>query len=308
MATHNRIPNYLLLEKATFIYMVVLSGLILFFHTNLPHWLSLLGFNLCICLFMFVVAQGINHRTGGWWYFFRHFYPLLFFIALYEENRYLIHMVFPNMFDNLVNQFELAIFGVHPTVWMQSFISFGLSEYMMFAYFCYYFLLLVLGLGLFRSNKIKQLDDLYFTITVTFFISFLGFIFFPVAGPRFALADLYQRELGGGLISHFVHNFMYSAGIHGAAMPSSHVAVALVVLVYAKRHHRILFYVLSPLVLSLFAATVYGRFHYVSDVFAGLLVGGLGIWVCDRIIKKQKVSSPLAEVKEEFSLDLARSD
>jgi membrane-associated phospholipid phosphatase len=201
---------------------------------------------------------------------------------------------------------ELAVFGSYPTVWMQKFISFGLSEYLMFAYICYYFLLLVLGL--FRSNKIRQLDDLYFTITVTFFISYLGFIFFPVAGPRFALADLHQRELGGGLFSHYVQNFMYSAGIHGAAMPSSHVAVALVVLVYAKRHHRILFYVLSPLVFSLFVSTVYCRFHYVSDVFAGFLTGGLGIWICDRIIIKQKASSPLAEVKEEFSLDLARSD
>ncbi len=217
-------------------------------------------------------------------------------------------MVFPNLFDSLINKFELVIFGVHPTVWMQKFISFGLSEYLMFAYVCYYFLVLVLGLGLFRINKIKQLDDLYFTITVTFFLSYLGFIFFPVAGPRFALYNLHQKELGGGPISHFVQNFMWSAGIRGAAMPSSHVAVALVVLVYAKRHHRTLFYVLSPLVFSLFVSTIYGRFHYVSDVFAGLLVGGLGIWICDKIIKKQEVSLPITEVQEEFSLDLARSD
>jgi membrane-associated phospholipid phosphatase len=308
MATHNRVPNYLLLEKATFIYMVVLSGLILFFHTNLPHWLNLLGFNLCICLFMFVVATGINHRTGGWWHFFRHFYPVLFFIALYEENRYLIHMVFPNLFDNLVNQFELAIFGVHPTVWMQKYISFGLSEYMMFSYVFYYFLILSLGLGLYFSHKVRELDLFFFTVTITFFFSYLGFIFFPVAGPRFALAGLHQKELGGGLISHFVQNFMYSAGIKGAAMPSSHVAIALVVLIYARRYHRILFYVLSPFVFSLFVSTVYGRFHYVSDVFAGFLVGGLGIWICDKIIKKQKTSSPPMEIKEEFSLDLTRSD
>ena len=124
---NRKTPRYLLMEKATFIYMVVLSLLILIFQANLPHWLNLLGFNLCVCLFMFLVASVLDHKPTGWRFFFRHFYPLLFFIALYEENRYLIHMVFPNLFDHLVNQFELVVFGIHPTVWMQKFISSGLS-------------------------------------------------------------------------------------------------------------------------------------------------------------------------------------
>ena len=217
-------------------------------------------------------------------------------------------MVFPNLFDNLVNQFELFVFGIHPTVWMQMFISFGLSEYMMFSYIFYFFMITILGLGLFLSHKIRELDNFFFTTAVTFFFSYLGFIFFPVAGPRFALADLHQIELGGGLISHFAQHLIGRAGIQGAAMPSSHVAVALVVLIYAKRHHRLLFYVLSPMVFSLFVATVYGRFHYVSDVIAGLLVGASSIIVCDRIIKGQSDVPEPSAVKKEFSLDLARSD
>jgi len=91
-------------------------------------------------------------------------------------------------------------------------------------------------------------------------------------------------------------------------MPSSHVAVALVVLVYARRHHRLLYYLLSPLVASLLISTVYGRFHYISDVVAGLLVGGGSILLCDRLIKKKGTPARQEMVKKEFSLDLARSD
>jgi membrane-associated phospholipid phosphatase len=305
---NHKTPRYLLMEKATFIYMAVLSLLILIFHANLTRWLNLLGFNLCVCLFMFLVASILDHKPTGWRFFFRHFYPPILFTALYEENRYLIHMVFPNLFDNLINRFELTVFGIHPTIWMQKFISFGLSEYMMFSYVFYYFLILILGLGLFFSHKIRELDNFFFTTAITFFFSYLGFIFFPVAGPRFALADLHHVELGGGLISHFAQYLIGRAGIQGGAMPSSHVAVALVVLVYANRYHRLLFYVLSPLVFSLFVATVYGRFHYVSDVIAGLLVGAISILVCDRIIKDQSDVSEPSAVKKEFSLDLARSD
>ena len=305
---NHKIPHYLLMEKTTFIYMVVLSLLILFFHTNLPHWYNLLGFNLCVCLFMFLVASVLDHKAKGWWYFFRHFYPPLLFTALYEENRYLIHMVFPNLFDHLINRFELAVFGVYPTVWMQKFICAGLNEYMMFAYFSFYFLLLVLGLGLFVNLKIKELDDLFFTSAVAFYISYLGFIFFPVAGPRFALDGIHHLKINGGFFTGLAQSIIEVAGIHGGAMPSSHVAVALVVLIYAKRHHRLLLYVLSPLIFSLFVATVYGRFHYVSDVLAGLWVGGISILLCDRIIREQRTVPEPTVVKKEFSLDLTKLD
>ncbi len=305
---NNRNLRYLLMENATFIYMVVLSILILVFHVNLPHWLNLLGFNLCVCLFMFLVASGLNHKVSGWWYFFRHFYPMLFFIILYEENRYLIHMIFPDFFDHMINRFELNLFGIYPTVWMEKFIFSGLNEYMMFVYFFYYFLFLILGLGLFYSHKVKELNDLLFTSAVAFYVSYLGFILFPVAGPRFALAGIHQLKINGVFFTGLAQSIIKLAGIEGGAMPSSHVAVALVVLVYALRHHRILFYVLSPFIFSLFVATVYGRFYYVSDVLAGLLVGGISILVCDRIIKKQSIVPRPIAVKKEFSLDLARSD
>ena len=41
-----------------------------------------------------------------------------------------------------------------------------------------------------------------------------------------------------------------------------------------------------PFILTLFVATVYCRFHYASDVVAGLVVGGLAVWVTDKMNKK----------------------
>jgi len=165
-----------------------------------------------------------------------------------------------------------------------------------------------LGVGLFFSHKIKEFDDLLFTSAVAYYISYLGFILFPVEGPRFALVSSYQVEINGGFFTSLAHGLIDVAGIRGGAMPSSHVAVALVVLVYARRHHRILYYVLSPLIASLLISTVYGRFHYISDVVAGLLVGGGSILLCDRLIKKKTTPARQEMVKKEFSLDLTRSD
>ena len=289
--TNKKANKYLLVDKATLIYMAALSLVILIFHANLPNWATYIGFNLGIFVAVVFIANTLNHKGDRWMFFIRHWYPLIFFILLYEETRHLVHLIFPHFFDPLINQLELAVFSVYPTVWTQKFICFGASEYLMFSYSFYYFLLVVLGVGLFFNHKIKEFDDLLFTSAVAYYISYLGFILFPVEGPRFALTLQHQVEINGGFFTSLAQSLIDVAGIRGGAMPSSHVAVALVVLVYARRHHRLLYYVLFFLVTSLLVSTVYGRFHYVFDVVAGLLVGGGSILLCDRLIKKKNYSS-----------------
>jgi len=166
----------------------------------------------------------------------------------------------------------------------------------------------VLGLGLFLRKKIRELDGLFFTSAVAYYVSYLGFVLFPVEGPRFALVSQHQVEINGGFFTSLAQGLTDMAGIQGAAMPSSHVAVALVILVYAGRHHHTLYRVLFPLVVSLAISTIYGRFHYVSDVVAGILVGAISVLLCDRVIKREGKFGKQEIPQKEFSLDLARSD
>ena len=300
--------KYLPVDKATFVYMAVLSLVILIFHQNVEHWWGFILINLGVCAAIVLIVRAFGRRTGSVSLLVRHWYPLVLFILLYEETRYLIHLVFPYSFDFAVNRFELALFGVYPTVWLQKFVSLGLNEYMMFAYSSYYLLLGVMGIGLYFGKKVKEFDNLLFTSAVAYYVSYLGFVLLPVEGPRFALANAYQMEIDGGFFTSLALGLIHKAGIQGAAMPSSHVAVALVVLIYARRYHRALCYVLFPVVVSLPISTVYGRFHYVSDVAAGLLVGAASILVCDRLLGKAAAQTRPAAVRKEFSLDLAPSD
>jgi membrane-associated phospholipid phosphatase len=52
----------------------------------------------------------------------------------------------------------------------------------------------------------------------------------------------------------------------------THLAISFVVWLYALRNSRPLFWVLSPLVLSLRVSTIYLRYHYLVDVVAGLFL------------------------------------
>jgi membrane-associated phospholipid phosphatase len=71
------------------------------------------------------------------------------------------------------------------------------------------------------------------------------------------------------LIEHF-------GRVHGAAFPSAHVAGSMVAILASWRYRRWLFWPCLPFFISMCVATVYGRYHYVADVLAGLAVGAFG--------------------------------
>jgi membrane-associated phospholipid phosphatase len=71
----------------------------------------------------------------------------------------------------------------------------------------------------------------------------------------------------------------------GAAFPSSHVAVAVVIWLLAWRLARRVFWLLALIVPALALGTVYGGFHYTIDAGAGLLVGIAGYLVGPRIVR-----------------------
>ena len=104
-------------------------------------------------------------------------------------------------------------------------------------------------------------------------ISYIGFILFPVRGPRYEFAHLYQGPLTGYIITT-IQNFVMKLGsTYGGCMPSSHVAAACVSLIMLLRYARkLIFFIILPVVFFLCISTVYCRYHYTSDVVAGLLV------------------------------------
>jgi membrane-associated phospholipid phosphatase len=72
----------------------------------------------------------------------------------------------------------------------------------------------------------------------------------------------------------------------GAAFPSSHVAIALVTLYFTWRYLPRLRWIHLALVIGLCVSTVYCRYHYVVDVFAGMLVAGLLVPLANALYRR----------------------
>jgi len=292
METKRKISLYTV-DWATIIYLAILSFLIVLFSNNQPDWPYYILFNIFIFIIILLIARYLSDEKNKWKRFFRHWYPMALFTFLYEEIRHLVHIIFPGWFDGWINHLELKLFGEYPTIWLQKVVSVTLNEYMMFAYFSYYFLMPVLGAALYIKDRIKEFDQFLLICAVAFYISYLGFIFAPVEGPRYALSHIHNLKLVGIIFTPVAQYVIKVAGLHGGCMPSSHVAVALVVMIFAIRYTRTLAWILTPLILSLFVATVYGRFHYFLDVVAGILVGFVALFICERFLIPKQEKRPM---------------
>src|SRR2546430_1162711 len=108
---------------------------------------------------------------------------------------------------------------------------------------------------------------------ITFYLCYVVFLFFPVAGPRYAF-DLAHNAATDVWPARATQWLLDRGDSWGAAFPSSHVAAAVVAAVCALRYWRRLGLVLAPFTIGLVLSVVYGQFHYAVDAVAGLIVAG----------------------------------
>src|SRR2546426_11377486 len=110
---------------------------------------------------------------------------------------------------------------------------------------------------------------------VTFYICYVVFLFFPVAGPRYTF-DLANNAATSVWPARATQWLLDLGDSWGAAFPSSHVAAAVVAALCALRYWRPLGLLLTPLTVGLVLSVVYGQFHYAVDAVAGFGRAGGG--------------------------------
>jgi len=189
----------------------------------------------------------------------------------------LITTIHATTFDPQLIAVDHGIFGAHPTVWMERFISPPLTALLQFAYISYYFIPLSLGIVLIARGRFGEFEEVLFGILLCFYLSYTGYLLFPAIGPRFTLSHLQTGDLQLSPFIETIQDALNNLEKNKTdAFPSGHTAVSLMSLYYAgKMREKRLFMVLIPVVTALLISTVYLRYHYVIDVIAGAALTGL---------------------------------
>lgn len=216
-------------------------------------------------------AGPLGRFLGDW-------YPMLLLGALYGEIGVLtLDAGFQN--DLAIQRLEAWVFGSQVSYrWIRELPSPALSWILHACYLAYYPILYASPLGLWVAGRRDASRHTIFAVMATFYLCYVAFLFFPVAGPRYAFdaahnaaSDVWPARVTQWLLDH--------GDSWGAAFPSSHVAASLVATGMALRYWRALGLMLMPFTAGLMLAVVYGQFHYAVDALAGLVVAALMLGV-----------------------------
>ena len=294
---------YRFVDYATQGYLLLVGVLILLFHSgrvsSFP--LLLLAHGAGILAIHVFVSWNARQPQNRFFSFFRHFYPLILYAFLYRESELLNLMFVDQYLDPAFIAFEERMFGFQPAVvFMDTFPYTLVSEFFYMSYFSYYVMIAGVGLALYFRRR-EEFWRYLAVLSFLFYVCFLAFMVLPVAGPPAFFMEIpryldqqrlpyYPLEFPASVSSgpfFQVMKFLYSAfESGGGAFPSSHVAAALCVSFFAWRLLRNVRYLILAATIALSFATVYCRYHYAVDVFAGAVTAGvvipLGEWLYRR--------------------------
>ncbi|MFI5097486.1 MAG: phosphatase PAP2 family protein [Candidatus Acidiferrales bacterium] len=283
-------------ERVALTYLGASSALIAYFAKNLQHPLRLLGVQagaaLVVMLLCWVGARAAakEARFGKsfatqWWHFWRHWYPHLFFLFCFEELGHLMTLFTPEWQDAKLLAFDRWLTGVQPTIWLEQFATPLRNDGMQFFYLTYFTYLLILGGILYYRREWQAYWAVMTYSMVGYMCGYLIAMFFPIESPWFALAGSWKAPLAGGPFTATINFIEHFGRVRGAAFPSEHVAGAMAAVWGAWKFRRWLFWVMVPFFLLMCVSTIWGRYHYVADIFGGMTTGTLGYVIGDRIMK-----------------------
>ena len=270
--------KYRTFDWAFNIYILIVIILVsIFARGKVKNWYTFIIKDVLFLLIANVLIYYYTDKVNKIIKFFRYWYPIILFSINYSDMGHLAFIIVPTLQDPIINAFEMKIFGVHPTWWIEKHLFFKpLLETLTLGYMSYYLILPLLGLILyFKRKTLFEFEHLVFTVAVTFYFCYLFFIFFPVDGPwRYhPILDHFTLPTAGYILVPLQKKIMKYAMVHSGCFPSSHVAVSTVVLLNAHKFVKKLFPYYLVVVILLFFATFFMRYHYVTDAVVGVIVG-----------------------------------
>jgi membrane-associated phospholipid phosphatase len=296
-------------EWVALAYLAISSALIAVFAEHLGHPVKLIGVQALVAAMILALCrveagpvgrEGCDSKkrrgadrnvcataTQRFWHFWRHWYPHLFFLFCFEELARLVHLVRPGWKDAKLIAADYLLTGVHPTMWLEQFATPARNDFMQFAYLTYFTYLLILGGVLYYRRDWRGYWSVMTYSAAGYAIGYVIAIFFPIESPWFSMAGAWHGPLQGGPFTAAINFIEHFGRVRGAAFPSEHVAGSVAALWGAWRHRRWLFWVMVPLVACMCVSTVWGRYHYVVDVFGGMATGTLGYVIGKWIMKTQ---------------------
>lgn len=245
----------------------------------------------------YCVVRLLHRRRSTVLQWLRVFYVQLYYFLFFQECIRLSNALFNGRsLDALFVRLDSMVFGFQPALEFHRMLPQNpfVTELFFFGY-SFYFLLFSLGIWVlfFRGRREEALRFLSM-VTLTFYIMYVFYVFFPVMGPKYyfdSLRTSWYDNFDGFLFTGAMKAAFQNMDLYGAAFPSSHAAIATLSLLCNFKFRGSPAWALVPPTLLLYGSTVYIYAHYAVDTLAGIVVGISFYFLLPTVIDRLNVAT-----------------
>lgn len=275
-------------------YCLMMVAFILILGRPLEKFTDELIFYSGVAVLVVLIVRFLGEGSAALTRFFRLLYPAILFTAFYRMTGGLMFLLHDHFLDYQLSAFEQSILGFEPSLYIDKYLlNPWLTEIFMGTYFSYYLMLPCFLLPLFFMKKYDMVRQSLASISLTFFAGYMLFSLYPVEGPRWHYMDRYLHRVEGPFFRHLVEFIQAAGSVRGGCVPSTHVAVALLVMFYTFRLSKPLGWLLAAVNLGMAIGAVWGRYHYITDVLVGTAIALVAVWLVDRYHPKYESMSAI---------------
>lgn len=254
------------------------------------HCLSVLAIDMsALLLGLFVTRAGVIPYTSFWNALI---YRITIWIPLflsYFQLREILPAVTERAIDAQILAFDLRVFGFEPSVVWDQYVTPATTEWFSFFYFGYFFVLMANIMPMMLAAKnMSRLAHFSLGLMIVFCCGHLGYLLVPGYGPHQFLKGQFHNELEGGFFWALVKASVEAGGAMKDIFPSLHTAVPTYFTLFAFWHRKAFpFRYLWPILLfcitQIIGATMFLRWHYLIDIFAGLTLATVAVTVSGKL-------------------------
>jgi len=296
--------------------LLILCIIMLVINNKVNYWYLFILLNIFLIFVIRRIAYSYEENTGiknshdenekSLLKILRYWYGIVVILIIFKQVYYIIYYLKPADLDPVLIKMDYYIFGVNPTQWIYQFNNPFLTEFLQIIYLYYYPMIVVFGLELYLRHRYKDFKYTIFIVFFSFYFSYLLYMLFPANGPRFHLHDFgsVTAELPGVFLTEYIRLFLnfgesIPSGVPNPqdyvqrdAMPSLHIITAFLIMYLSRKFRLKSFFFYLPFVILMAIATIYLRYHYVVDVFGGVIVSVFTIWIGKKVFESVLKGKP----------------
>jgi membrane-associated phospholipid phosphatase len=286
LKSYTESPTLKALNASVLGFTALLFLLTIIYSSKVDDWLLLASKLLLGGFAYYFLSNVINKISSGFWQILSRGLLIAGVSGfLFGEIQYLQHIWVSSWMDDYLVRSDQWLFGVESSVALQTITIPVVTEIMMFAYTIYVPLIVIVAVFCYQKSGLAAGEDYMLNLILAYFVSFVGFLVFPIAGPLFHQPEDYAVPLNGWIFTYFGEWIRANAHYPGGNFPSPHCAAGTVMLVTLFRYNRNYFWVILPIIILLYISTVYGRYHFAMDGVAGIIVGILVVKLSSKLIR-----------------------